>query len=168
MAIAGIIGTAISLVGTVISASAQQKMVAEQTRASKKAENAREQQMRLDATNRRRQAVRDAVMARAMGLTAGVSQGAQSGSGVAGGIANATGQGLENQQVSSASEVLGGRVFAANREYFDATQRGSANMAFGQGLSALGGAIVSNAGAIQRIGTYFGQRPADSKLNRNI
>lgn len=168
MAVAGIIGTALSLAGTFIGMSSQQRMVAEQTRASKKAENAREQQMRLDASHRRRQSVREAILARAMGLAVGTAQGAGQGSGVAGAMGAATGMGLENQQVTSASEVIGGRVFSANREYFDATQRGQAGMAFGQGLSALGGAIVSNAGTIHRVGTYFGQRPEGSRLNRTI
>lgn len=168
MAFAGLIGTAISLAGSIYSSVSQQKMVAEQTRASKKAENAREQQMRLDAANRRRQSVREAILARSMSLSAGTAQGAQYGSGVAGGLGNAVAQGAENQQVTSASEILGGRVFSANREYFDATQRGSAAVAIGQGISAIGGAITSNAGSIQRLGTYFGQRPAGSKLDRTI
>lgn len=156
----GLIGAAVSLVGTVVSASAQQTMVNEQTSASKRAENAREQQMQLDAQRRRRQAVREGLLARSMSLSAGVNQGAGYGSGVAGGMAGAMGQSLENQQGINSGEILGSRVFQANRDYFDATQKGQAGMAMGQGISAVGGAIVSNAGAIGRLGGGAGQSQA--------
>lgn len=168
MSVVGAIGLALSLGGQAISYSAQQKMIAEQTNASKKAENSREQQMRMDANHRRRQAVREGVVARSNSLAVGVSQGAQYSSGIAGAMGNATSQGLQNQQIASASEVMGGRVFAANREYFNASQRGQAGMAMGQGLSSLGGAIVNNADEINSMGQYFGQRPAGSTLNRNV
>lgn len=155
----GILGSVVSLVGTVVSASAQQQMINEQTSASKRAENAREQQMQLDAQRRRRQAVREAIMARSMSLSAGVTQGAQYGTGVAGGMAGAINQGLENQQGINSGEILGSRIFQANRDYFDATQRGQSGMAFGQGISAIGGAITSNAGALGRLGGGTGSNP---------
>lgn len=148
----GILGAAVSLVGTFVSMGAQQKMINEQTSASKRAENAREQQMQLDAQRRRRQAVREGILARSMSLSAGVAQGAQYGTGVAGGMAGAMGQSFENQQGINSGEILGGRIFQANRDYFDATQKGQAGMALGQGISAIGGAISSNAGAIGRLG----------------
>lgn len=153
---AAIIGTVASVAGTIISANAQAKMVAEQTQASKKAENSRQQQMQMDATHRRRQSVREGVMARAMALAVGTAQGAQDGSGVASGMGGAVGMGLENQQGTTGAEIAGARVFAANRQYADATQRGQAGMAFGAGLSAIGGALVSNAGTIGQIGQQFG------------
>lgn len=156
MAIAGLIGAALSVVGTVISYSAQQKMIAEQTNASKRAENAREQQMQLDSTHKKRQSIREAIVARSMSLSAGTNQGAQYGSGVQAAMGGATAMGAENQQVTNSTEILGGRVFQANRDYFDATQKGQSRMAMGQGLSAIGGALVSNAGAIQRLGTFGG------------
>lgn len=155
-AVIGLIGTAASVAGTIVSANAQAKMVAEQTEASKKAENARQQQMQMDAQHRRRQSVRESIMARAMSLAVGVSQGAQEGSGVQAAMGGATAMGLENQQATTAAETLGGRVFAANRQYADATARGQRGMALGAGLSAIGGALVSNAGTIGQIGTFFG------------
>lgn len=156
MSVVGLIGGAISLVGSLVSSSAQQQMVAEQTAASKRAENSREQQMQLDSQRRRRQAVREGLMARSMSLSVGVAQGAQFGTGVAAGMSGATAQGLENQQGVNSAQILGGRIFQANRDYFDATQRGQAGMAFGQGISSIGGAISSNAGAIGRLGAGFG------------
>lgn len=168
MSVVGAIGLAVSAAGTVIGYSAQQKMIAQQTAASKKAENAREQQMQLDSANRRRQSVREAIVARSMGLAAGVNAGAQYGSGVAAATGQAIAQGAQNQQVTNSSQILGSRVFAANREYFDATQRGQAGMALGEGLSALGGAIVNNAGTINQLGDYFTNRPQNSNINRGF
>lgn len=155
----GLLGSALSVVGSFVTAGAQQQMIAEQTAASKRAENAREQQMQLDAQRRRRQAVRESILARSMSLSTGVNQGAQFGTGVAGGMAGAIGMGLENQQGVNSGEILGSRIFQANRDYFDATQRGQAAMAFGQGISAIGGAITSNAGAIGRLGGGVGSNP---------
>lgn len=168
MSVVGLIGLGLSAVGTVISASAQSKMVAEQTRASKLAENSRQQQMQLEAQHQRRQSVREAILARSMSLSIGTSQGAQYGSGVAGAMGQATAQGVENQNLSAQGEILGSRVFAANRAYFDATARGQRGMALGQGLSAIGGALVSNAGTINQLGQYYTQRPSGASLQRGF
>lgn len=158
-AIIGLIGTAASVAGTVISANAQAKMANEQAQASKKAENARQQQMQMDANHRRRQSVRESILARAQALAIGVAQGAQDGSGVQSAMGQATGMGWENQQAVTSAETLGGRVFAANREYADATARGARRMAMGAGISALGGAITSVSGTIGQIGAGFGGQP---------
>lgn len=168
MSLVGVIGLGLSIAGGVIQYSAQQRMVKQQEIASKQAENARQQQAQLQAQNERRQAIRQAAIARAQSLNAGVSQGAQYGTGVAGGIAQGVNQGAENQYITNSSEVLGNRVFAANRAYFEATSRGQAGMALGQGISSLGGAIVNNAGTINRLGTYYTQRPSNSNLNRGF
>lgn len=164
MGAVGLIGTAISLVGTFMQTSAQQKMVAEQTAASKRAENGREQQMQLDAQRRRRQAVRESLLARSMSLTVGTSQGAQYGTGVAAGMSGATSQSLENQQGINSAELIGSRIFQANRDYFDATQRGQSGMALGAGISSIGGAIVSNAGAISQLGQNATAGPAPGQF----
>lgn len=168
MSVVGAIGLAVSAAGTVIGYSSQQKMIAQQTAASKKAENSRQQQMQLDSANRRRQSVREAIVARSLGLAAGTNAGAQYGSGVAAATGQATAQGAENQQVVNSSEILGSRVFAANRQYFNATQKGQAGMALGEGLSAIGGAIVNNAGTINQLGSYYTGRPQNSSLNRGF
>lgn len=152
MSAAGLIGTALSLVGTIVSASAQAQMVAEQTRASKTAESAREQQMQLEAQRRRRQSARAAILARSRSLAVGTQQGATGGSGLASALGGSIAQGQQNIQGVNSGEALGGRIFRENRKYFDATQAGQAGMAFGQGISALGGAFSSNAGAFSRLG----------------
>lgn len=148
----GMLGSVLSLAGTLVSSSAQMQMVQEQTAASKRAENTREQQMQMESQRRRRQAIREGVMARSMSLSAGAAQGAQYGTSVASGMAGATSMAAENQQGINSAEILGGRIFQANRDYFDATQRGQMGMAIGGGISAIGGALASNAGAIERIG----------------
>lgn len=137
-----LIGIGLSLVGSFMAARAQQRMIAEQTAASKRAENARQQQMQLDGMRRRRQSIRQAIAARSQALTIGTAQGAGGGSGIQSAMGGAMAMGQENQNVVAQSEVLGGRVFDANRDYFDATQRGQAGMAFGQGIASLGGAIT--------------------------
>lgn len=152
----GLLGSGISLVSGIMGSAAQSEMVAKQAAASTRAENAREQQMRLDSHRQRRQAVREGLLARSMSLTAGVSQGAQYGSGVAAGLAQATSGAAENVQAISSNETLGGRVFQANRDYYQATSEGQAKVAMWQGIGSIGGALSSNAGAIGRIG---GQAP---------
>lgn len=155
MSLVGAIGAGLSLVGNFMSASAQQRMVNEQTQASMRAENAREQQMQLEASRQRRSAIREAILARATSLSVGVAQGAQHGSGVAAGMGQAIAMGQEQQQQTTSAEILGGRVFAANRDFFRATQRGQRGMALGQGIASLGGMMTSNAGTINRVGTYL-------------
>lgn len=152
----GMIGMGIQLVSGVMSAGAQAEMANKQASASIRAENAREQQMRLDSHRQRRQAVREGLLARSMSLIAGVSQGAQYGSGVAAGLAQATSGAAQNVQAISSNEVTGGRIFQANRDYYRATAEGQAQIAMWQGIGSIGGAIANNAGAIGRIG---GQAP---------
>lgn len=152
------IGLGIQAAGSIISYSSQQQMIAEQTAASKRAEASREQQMQLDAQRRRRQSIREGLIARAQNLTIATAQGSR-GSSVVSALGGAQGMAQENQQGITSAETIGGRIFSANRDYFDATQRGQAGIAFGQGISTLGGALVSNAGTISRLGTYYSQRP---------
>lgn len=150
----GLIGTALSVAGSVVGAAAQSKMIAEQTKAAKLAENSRQQQMQMDAHQRRRQSVREAILTRAQNLTIGVAQGTQEGTATQSAMEQATAMGQENQQGITASETIGSRIFKANRMYADATQKGQAGMALGAGISSLGGALTGNAGAFERVGTY--------------
>ena len=138
-----LVGAALSVVGTVVSASAQADAASKQEAQAKKAENAREQQMQLDASHRRRQSVREALVSRANNLATGTNSNAQYGSGVQAGMGQATSMGLENQQVTNSTEILGSRVFEANRKYYEAGAKGQKAAAFGAGLGALGNAIGS-------------------------
>lgn len=149
------VGTAVSVYGAVSSASAQKRMAEEQAAANKQGENVRRQQMELDAGRRRRQAVRESLLARAQAQTVGTAQGASDSSGVAGAMAQATATGLQNQNTATQAEILGGRIFDVNARFADATLRGQQAMATGSMISSLGGAIASNAQTFGRLGTYF-------------
>lgn len=152
------LGIATSVGGTIAGASAQSKMAAGQREASQRAEDARQQQMSLDADRRRRQAFRESLLARSTALTVGTAQNASQGSGVAGGMAQATATGYQNQQTINSAENIGGRIFQANRDYAAVTAQGQSRMAFAGAMSSVGNALMSNAGTINRLGTYLTTR----------
>jgi hypothetical protein len=164
-AIASIGGTVVSFIGQRQAAKAQETMAKRQAHFSKRAEAAREQQMRLEASRQRRQQFRQGILARAEAVSAGVNQGAQLGSGVAGGAAQATGTALQGQQTATAAETLGGHIFEANRGFHEAGVQGARQIAKAQSLQAMGGfissfggAVVNAAPTISRVGTYFGSQ----------
>jgi hypothetical protein len=149
------LGLATSVVGTVLQYSAQTRMAKEQRSASITAENARRQQMQLDASRRTREAVRQGMVARAAAVTAGVNQGAGVGSsGVQGAIGQAVGTANQGIQTTNSASALGNRVFDANIDYANATYRGEKASGFGSLLTSLGGALMQNSGTIGRLGTY--------------
>lgn len=152
MAALSLIGTVLGLVGTFVSASAAITQAEETKRASIAAENARRQQMQLDANRRRRQAVRESLVARATALSVGTNQGAGQGTGVAGAMAQATATGRQNVQTTNSAEVLGNRVFDANIAYAEAVAKGQKAMAFGSLISSIGGALTSSAGTLGSLG----------------
>lgn len=156
------LGAAASIGGTIMGAMGQMTMAKEQKEATTKAENAREAQMMLDASRRRRQAFRESLLARSTALTVGTAQGAGQGSSVAGAMAQATATGQQNQQTTNAAADLGSQVFQANREYAAATAKGQSRMAMGSALSSLGGMMMSQNGTINRLGNYYMNRPYDT------
>lgn len=160
MSITAMVGIGLSVIGTGISMSAQQRMAREQEEASRRTENAREQQMQLDAQRRRRQSIREGILARSQAMAVGVGQNVLHSTGVMGAMGQASAQSAENVQTVNQSEALGSRIFEGNRAYAAAGARGQSMSAFGSGLASLGGAIVNNAGTINRLGTYYSQRPS--------
>lgn len=151
------LGVAASVAGVGYSAISTNKAAKEQKAASTRAENARQQQNELDAMRRRRQAVRQAMLARSQAVSAGVNQGASlQGSGVLAGAGNAYATGQQNQQTITAGQLLGNQVFDANRAYASATARGQQGAAWGNALANIGGMLISNAGTINRLGGGFG------------
>ena len=151
MAAVSLIGTVLGLVGTFVSASAAITQAEETRKASIAAENARRQQMQLDANRRRRAAVRESLVARATALSVSTNQGAQ-GSGPQGAMAQATATGNQNVQTAGAAETLGNRVFDANIAYANAVAKGQKAMAFGSLISSIGGALTSSAGTLGSLG----------------
>lgn len=148
------IGLGLSVVGTIVSASAQARMAEDQKKASIRAENARRQEMELNANRKRRDAIRQMLTQRSTALTVGTAQGAGQGSGVAGAIAQSVATGNQQIQTVGAAEQIGHRVFDANIQYAKATARGQKGMAFGSALSSVGSLFMSAAPAFGRVATY--------------
>ena len=146
-----IAGAIIGVGANLAKAHEQQKAFAAEAAASIAGENVRELQMQYESARSRRQAVREAVVARSMNLTAGANQGAQYGSGVAGGVASAVTQGAENVQGVNASEILGRRVFRANRLYHVASANAQASMGIAGGIADIGGALFNSADALSNL-----------------
>lgn len=124
---------ALTAIGGVVQAFGAMK----QASASKKAEKARQRMMQLEAMRKRREIIREAVVARSVALSNATSQGASGGSGLQGGIAQITSQQNRNTLASFQDETLGNQVFKANKQYASA----GGMIAFGSGLSSLGSAF---------------------------
>ena len=123
----------LSVIGGVVSAIGSMK----QAKASAKAEKLRERMMSLEAIRKRREIVREGVVARAQATSNAVAQGAGEGSGLKGGIAQITSQQNRNTVASTQDEELGHGVFKANRQYAKA----GGLISLGQGISSLGSAF---------------------------
>lgn len=149
-AAASVGGMALQAIGTGVQMDAAQK----QTDASIRAERLREQQMNLETMRQRRQAVRNALRSRAIAVASATNQGAASAgsSGLPGGLAQISNQGQDNVSGIDKGKQIGSGIFNANADYAAA----GGQMAVGQGLSSLGGALVNNAPTIGSIGTFFG------------
>lgn len=144
--LAGLVGTAATVGGTLMQAGAAKDAAAEQ----KRQESIREVQMQVDANRQRRQIIRQSMVARAEALSTSTAQGAGSSSGLAGGLAQNTAE--SGQGVLGVNQALesGSAIFASNRRLADAQTRQS----MGAGISSLGGALVSSAPQIGRLGAY--------------
>lgn len=123
---------------------------AAQTKAMKSAERARERQMALESARRRREIIRNQIVANSQATYNAYAQGAGEGSGLQGGLAQVSGDSGNQQVAVNQNQQLGSQIFAANQKYYDAS--GMAN--FGAGLSSLGGALINNAGTIGRLSTF--------------
>ena len=151
------IGLALSVLGAAKQASAakqyqkgQEAAIAAQTRA----EELRKRAMEIDAARRRREMIRQAMIARSQALTVATSQGASKGSGLQGAFGQISGGlafGLEgvNQQ-----EGIGQGLFAANVDLLNAKrmQAGAeTSSTIGKGISSLGGTLISNMEPIGKL-----------------
>lgn len=104
--------------------------------------------MDLDAARRRRQIIREAQLARATALSNATNQGAASGSGLQGGLAQITGQENESILGVNQNQELGTDIFKANAD----ARSGQTISNVGQAFQTVGGQIMQNRGAIQRVG----------------
>ena len=123
----------LAVVGGVISAIGAQA----QAKASASAEKARKRMMQLEAMRKRRELVREGVVARATATSNATAQGAGESSALQGGLAQITAQQNRNVTASTQDEALGNKVFNANAKYAKA----GGMIAIGQGISSLGSAF---------------------------
>lgn len=148
--IAGI-GLAVAAAGAGVSAYGTMQ----QAKASEKAEDLREKQMNLEATRRRRQIVREMIINQAAGRANAAIQGASGGmqdSAVAGAFAQQTGSAGRNVLATNQSQEIGAGIFSANRQL----AQGQVTSSWGNNISSVGGAIMSNADTIARVGAKEG------------
>lgn len=121
------------------------------------AEDARQKQLNLDATRRKREIIRQSIAARSMALTQTTAQKAQYGSALPGAYGSISGRTGVNTLGVGQNQELGNTIFGANQGvlsgYRQAAAAGSLG-ALGGGMTSLGGAVLNNLGAITKIGTY--------------
>ncbi len=138
-----LIGLALAAVGTGVSAySAYQS-----SQASEDAEKARERQMQLDAARKRREAIRQAQIARSTAIANAEAQGASTGSAVQGGVAAISGNAAESINNTNQNVALGKMIYDANGRRTAWEGRG----AIGSGLQSWGSMIMNNADKIQKL-----------------
>lgn len=156
-AVTAAIGLGLAAVGTGISvfSSYQQNEANQQAiAAQQQAEAIRRRAMEVDAERRRRQYIRESMIARATGLSNATNRGAGQSSavpGIYGQIGGRTAFGITGLNDALAT---GAGLFGANMDLFQARSNASSAEALGglgRGLTSLGGGIVSNYGAMDRI-----------------
>lgn len=143
-------GTAVQVAGSIKSREAQKELIREQ----RQAEANRKAAMEIDANRRRRELIRQSIIARSRALAVTSQQGAAEGSGLGGAFAQIQGQTAFGLGGLSAQEQLGANMFESNQRAFGARGReaeAGTLSSVGTGLSSLGGAAVRSAGAFGRI-----------------
>lgn len=146
----GVAGLALQLGGGIMGAGgAKKKAEAQQhqIQLEQQAEEQRRQYMELDAHRKEMEIVRNQQRARSLALTNSTGQGASQGSGLQGGYGQIAGQSGVNFQGIQQNLEIGRNIFDINRlisqEKVNQAQGGT-DMAFGQGLGALGGAFLAH------------------------
>lgn len=106
--------------------------------------------MNLDALRRKRQVIREAQLARSQALANATAQGAQEGSGLQGGLAQVESQKNDSILGIDQNLELGTEIFKQNK----IQRQGQSQANIGSALQSVGGAVMQNRGAIERVGTY--------------
>lgn len=150
-------GLALSAVGTMGQMSAandaekaQEGIIQNQ----QKAESARQQSMMLDADRRKREIVRQGIIAKSQALTVGTSQGAAQGSAMGGVTGQIQGEAAYNYQGVNNSVALGTDIFNANQGVLQgriAEAQAGAKSAMYSGISSFGSKLGSLTGPIGNI-----------------
>ncbi len=147
--IAGI-GLATAAIGSAV----QYEGTVQQSEASQKAERLRQQQMNLDAYRKRREVVRQMILAQATGKANAASQGASvtGDSAVIGGSQQAASTSGVNQTDIAQSQGIGNKLFQANADF----AAGQITSSWGSNIQQAGGGIMQNSDVISRVGASAG------------
>lgn len=162
LVIAGLVATAVgagtSVYGSSKSASAQKQQID----AERSIEAQKRRRDELDARRRQMEFFRHQQQARSIALVNATSQGASQGSGLQGGYGQISGATGENLLGVTGNLEIGRNIFDLNAQLSNAklAQASAQSIsATGQGLSQLGGALISSAGAYGRL-SQIGANPA--------
>lgn len=119
--------------------------------ASRRAEKLREQQLRLESTRRRREAIRQFQLQRATALSniTGATGSVLGGGSAIGGLGGLTSNLSTQLNTISQAEDIGTGIFKANADYASAQGLQS----IGGGMQSFGGQLFQNSQAIGRIGS---------------
>ncbi len=113
----------------------------------------------LDAKRRQLEIVRNQQRARSLALSSATNQGAAAGSGLQGGYGQIAGDTGTNLLGVTQNLGLSSQIFDSNAAISQQRRNiagYSAQAAFGQGLSSLGGAVLNNLGTINSLSKGFG------------
>ena len=162
-------GTASSISGARSTQKAQEQGIA----AQQEGEVARKKAMEIDASRRRREIIRQSMIARSHALATGVNQGAagKGGSAMPGSFGQIMGESNFALAGVDSQLQLGRDLFASNVNLLNARRAGASaetTTSMGRGLSSLGGTALGNIGAIDRIGGtvsgWMGSSPSGSVM----
>jgi hypothetical protein len=163
LAVAGV-GAVVSYSGAQANAAATKAASDASVNAQKETEVLRQKQMNLDATRRKREIIRASVAARSAALAQTTASGAAGvgGSSLAGAYGSIAGRTGVNTLGVSQNQEIGNSMFDVHQRQLTAYQAAAASaadaqglMALGSGLSSIGGAVLSNAGTIGKVGTFL-------------
>lgn len=138
-----LVGLALSAVGVGVSAYS----AVQSAEASQDAERARKQQMQLDANRRRRESIRESMLAQGQALNAAAAQGASEGSAVKGATAAISGNAAESIVNTNQNVALGNQIYDANGRRAGWEGIGS----IGQGVQSWGSMITNNSDKIAKL-----------------
>lgn len=150
-------GLALSAVGTFMQADASSHLADAQKNVlgeQQKQETIRERAMELDARRRKREVIRQGIIANSQALATATNQGAQLGSGLQGAYGQIQGQ--QNWTLSGIDSSLGfgKEMFASNRQMLDYRKdeaSAGASAAIGAGISSIGGKVAGNAKSFDNL-----------------
>lgn len=159
LVLGGLALAAAGTAGSVYSASQQGDIEGNIAGAQMKIEEQKEQAMKLQAERQRMEVFRNAQRAHSLALTNATQQGAGAGSGLQGGFGQIAGAANSNILGINQNEEIGQNIFGYNQQISQyqmqlASMKGM--QAGFQGLTSLGGAMVSGAGIINGAASGFG------------